>query len=33
VAVGALVFAEPIRPRVVLGGLLVLIGVAIVNRR
>ena len=33
VAVGALLFAEPIRPRVVLGGVLVLLGVAIVNRR
>jgi drug/metabolite transporter (DMT)-like permease len=33
VAVGALLFQEPVRPRVVLGGLLVLAGVAIVNRR
>ena len=32
VAVGALVFAEPVRPRVVAGGALVLLGVAIVNR-
>jgi drug/metabolite transporter (DMT)-like permease len=33
VAVGALLFQEPIRPRVVLGGLLVLMGVAIVTWR
>ena len=33
VAVGALLFQEPIRPRVVLGGVLVLMGVAIVTRR
>jgi drug/metabolite transporter (DMT)-like permease len=33
VAVGALLFHEPIRPRVVLGGVLVLVGVAIVSRR
>jgi drug/metabolite transporter (DMT)-like permease len=32
VAVGALMFAEPIRPRVVLGGALVLAGVAVVTR-
>jgi len=33
VAVGALLFQEPIRPRVVLGGVLVLMGVAVVTRR
>jgi drug/metabolite transporter (DMT)-like permease len=33
VAVGALLFQEPIRPRVVLGGALVLVGVAVVTRR
>jgi drug/metabolite transporter (DMT)-like permease len=33
VAVGALLFQEPIRPLVVLGGALVLVGVAIVTRR
>ena len=33
VAVGALLFHEPVRPRVVLGGLLVLAGVAVVTRR
>jgi drug/metabolite transporter (DMT)-like permease len=33
VAVGALLFQEPIRPRVILGGVVVLIGVAIVSRR
>ena len=33
VAVGALLFQEPIRPRVVLGGVLVLMGVAAVTRR
>jgi drug/metabolite transporter (DMT)-like permease len=33
VAVGALLFQEPIRPRVVLGGALVLVGVAIVTWR
>jgi len=33
VALGAIVFQEPIRPRVILGGVLVLIGVAIVSRR
>ena len=33
VAVGALLFQEPIRPRVVLGGALVLLGVAVVTRR
>jgi drug/metabolite transporter (DMT)-like permease len=33
VAVGALLFQEPVRPRVVLGGLLVLMGVAVVTRR
>jgi drug/metabolite transporter (DMT)-like permease len=32
VAVGAVAFAEPIRPRLVAGGLLVLLGVAAVNR-
>jgi drug/metabolite transporter (DMT)-like permease len=32
VAVGALLFQEPIRPRVVLGGALVLVGVAVVTR-
>jgi len=33
VAVGALLFQEPVRLRVILGGVLVLIGVAIVSRR
>jgi drug/metabolite transporter (DMT)-like permease len=33
VVVGALLFQEPIRPRVVMGGVLVLFGVAIVNWR
>jgi len=33
VVVGALLFQEPVRPRVVLGGALVLAGVAVVNRR
>jgi drug/metabolite transporter (DMT)-like permease len=33
VAVGALLFDEPIRARVVMGGALVLVGVAIVTRR
>ena len=33
VAVGALLFQEPIRPRVLVGGALVLLGVAIVTRR
>jgi drug/metabolite transporter (DMT)-like permease len=33
VGVGALLFQEPVRPRVVLGGALVLLGVAIVSRR
>jgi drug/metabolite transporter (DMT)-like permease len=33
VGVGALVFQEPIRPRVVMGGVLVLFGVAVVNWR
>ncbi len=33
VAVGALLFQEPIRPRVILGGALVLVGVAVVTRR
>ena len=33
VAVGAVVFQEPIRPLVIVGGVLVLIGVAIVTRR
>lgn len=33
VAVGALLFQEPVRPRVLLGGGLVLIGVAVVTRR
>jgi drug/metabolite transporter (DMT)-like permease len=33
VAVGALLFQEPVRPRVVLGGVLVLVGVAVVTRR
>jgi drug/metabolite transporter (DMT)-like permease len=32
VAVGALLFAEPVRPRIVVGGMLVLLGVAVVNR-
>jgi drug/metabolite transporter (DMT)-like permease len=32
VAVGAAAFAEPVRPRVLAGGALVLLGVAIVNR-
>ena len=33
VAVGAILFGEPIRPLVILGGALVLGGVAVVNRR
>jgi drug/metabolite transporter (DMT)-like permease len=33
VAVGALLFGEPVRPRVLAGGALVLAGVAIVSRR
>jgi drug/metabolite transporter (DMT)-like permease len=33
VEVGALLFQEPIRPRVVMGGVLVLFGVAVVNWR
>jgi drug/metabolite transporter (DMT)-like permease len=33
VAVGALLFQEPVRPRIVVGGALVLIGVAVVNTR
>jgi drug/metabolite transporter (DMT)-like permease len=33
VAVGAMLFQEPVRPRVVLGGVLVLVGVAVVSRR
>ena len=32
VVVGALVFAEPVRPRLVAGGVLVLAGVALVGR-